>query len=145
MPVDLITWAITAHGVVLPFVIAGYYRSSDRSDRFAKSVGSKDEQLSKMRSVIARALEDHLDPVFLRADSEPVIVLPNAYRERPTNPVGSETYREALRVFIDANIATVAEYGLACRARRRWYTWAVRQDCLMLAFVIWEIVCLIWL
>jgi hypothetical protein len=141
MTADLMTWALTAHTVILPAAILGFYRSSDRSDRFAKSVGIKDDQLSKMRSVITCALEDHLEPVFLRADSEPILVLPDAYRERAVNPVGSERYREALRAFIDANIPTVAEYGRACRAKRQWHRWAIRQDCLTLGLVIWEIIC----
>lgn len=141
MPADLLGWALGVHGVVLPVSLLGLYRYSDRTELFARAVGDTDDLLTRMRRRVATALERELTPVFERSEGEPRLVRPDGYSERPTNPVGSESYREALLRFVDARIGVVVDYGRASRARAIWSSWARALSWTVLALTLWETLC----
>ncbi|MGD0265299.1 MAG: hypothetical protein ABSD47_10190 [Candidatus Methylomirabilota bacterium] len=134
-------WALGVHGVVFPLSLVGLYRYSDRTELFTKAVGDTDELLARMRRRIAAALERDLNPVFERSEGEPSTVRPDGYSERPTNPIGSEAYREALFRFIEGSAEIVVDYGRASRARGAWCAWARVLSWTVLGLAFWEVLC----
>ena len=141
MTEDLLKWALGIHGVILPLALAAFYRYSERSDLFNKSVGDTDELLARVRRGVTLALEEDLGPVFESAQSEPRIVLPTGYSERPTNPVGSAAFQDALRQFMEENVSAVVDYGRTFRARAAWCRWARVLSWAMLGLAFWEVLC----
>lgn len=141
MTQEILKWSLGVHAVILPLALAAFYRYSDRSDLFNKSVGDIDELLARMRRGVTSALEDGLGPVFERAQSEPRIVLPTSYTESPTNPVGSAAFQDALRQFMEQNVRSVVDYGRTFRAKASWSKWARVLSWAMLALAFWEALC----
>jgi len=139
---EILTWALGIHGVVLPFSLFGLYRYSDRTELFTKTVGDTDDLLDRMRGTVAAGLEEELRPVFERSDGEPLIVTPKQYTERPTNPVGSEAYREALRRFVDGKAQVLVDYVRTHKARRVWCSWARMLSWIVLILAFWQVLCL---
>jgi hypothetical protein len=141
MALDLISWALGAHGVILPLSFVALYRYSDRSDLFAKAVGDMEGLSDRMRAGITAALEDELNPVFERAEGEPRTVTMVGYSERPTNPVGSDKYRQALRRFIDGNARALIDYVCVYHAKNTWCRWARFLGWAVLSLAFWQVVC----
>lgn len=141
MTEELLKLSLGIHGVILSLALAAFYRYSDRSELFNKSVGDIDDLLARMRRGVTLALEDALGPVFESAQSEPRIVLPTGYSERPTSPVGSAAFQDALRHFMEANVRALVDYGLTFKARAAWSRWAKVLSWAMLALALWEALC----
>jgi hypothetical protein len=141
MALDLISWALGAHGVILPLSLVALYRYSDRTDMFAKAVGDMEGLADRMRAGITSALEDELNPVFEQAEGEPRTVTMEGYSERPTNPVGSDRYRQALRRFIDANAKALVDYVCVGHAKKTWCLWARFLSWAVLSLAFWQAIC----
>lgn len=141
MPEDMLAWGLGAHAVVLPLSLAGLYRYSDRSNLFKKSLGDTDDLLARMRTKVASAIEEELAPVFRRAEGEPRIVSPHGYSERPTDPVSSDAFREAIHRFVHSEVDALADYEQVYRSRNRWCHWARMLSWTVLVLSFWEVVC----
>lgn len=140
-PAEILTWTLGIHVGVIPLAVAGFYKYTDRTDIFKRSIAEADDLLQRMREHAADALEEKLSPVFQRSRTEPLIVTPFQYSERPTNPIGSDAYREAFREFIDMTSGVLIDYGQALKARTRWCRWARLLSWTVYLFALWEVVC----
>jgi hypothetical protein len=86
-------------------------------------------------------LEAELSPIFERADGEPTLVKLGGYFERPTNPVGSEVFRQAIRSFIESDSTIITNYWNTLRAKKKWCSWARRLSWVVLLLAFWEVCC----
>jgi hypothetical protein len=146
---DAITWAVGAHGTLAGLSFAGFYKYGDRADSFSKLSSEIDKLLLDLRSEIGSELEESLAPVFERApgsprfptavSSGPPLIVPAQYVEQPTNPFGSEAYREAIRAFLaNRGSALLADHWGLDRAYRRWCDGSRWLSWILLAALVWE-------
>lgn len=142
MVAQLLDLALGVHGVILPLSLVALSRYSDRSGSFSRAVGHADELLSSMRGSVAEALEKELNPVFERSEGEPNLVSLDLYSERPTNPLGSERYRQAIRRFMEGKAEQLVDYIRTHRAIRSWCNWARALSWVVLVLAFWQAVSL---
>lgn len=143
MQLDMLTWALGVHGVVLPLSLTGLYRYSDRSSLFAKALEGTDELLLRIRRRVATTIEDELGPVIQRAGGSPLLVDLSGYVERPVDPVSSDAFREAIQRFLHSDATALVDYVQVYRARNVWCSWARTLSWTVLGLSFWEVVCLV--
>jgi len=140
---QLIASVLSVHAAVLAVTLGAYYKYSEHSASFAKSFDGMTATLRRIRRKIAAALAKQLQPVFDGARSDPSPIIDahgGTYVERPINPVGSESYREAVREFIEGDDGALADYRLLLTARGRWCWWAKTRSWLILSLLFWQVV-----
>ncbi len=143
---ELASWVLGVHGTIFTISLLAFYRFSDRTQLFEKTMGDLETMLARMRQRIRNALEERLSPVFEQSRTEPTILLnPIAYTERAQNPVGTESFREALSDFLRDKCEFLAHYREVLRARNRWAFWARGMSWIALMLLIYEILCLTYL
>jgi hypothetical protein len=142
MAFDLNLWALGVHGAIIVPSLVALYRYSDRTEMFAKTMRDMEDLSDRMRAGITADLEDELGLVFGQSEGEPRTVTMEGYSEKPTNPVGSDEYRQALRRFVDGSSKALVDYYGACRARRTWSRWARLLSWVVLLLVLWQAICI---
>ena len=140
-PADMLAWTLGVHGVTFTISLAGLYRYVYKS-MSTKILADTDDLLGQMNRKVATAIEEEIAPVFERAESEPRIVSPHGYSERPIDPVHSDAFREAIRRFLQAKTPALVEYRQVYQAREKWYHWSRNLNWIVYFLSAWEIVCL---
>jgi putative solute:sodium symporter small subunit len=142
---DLIDALLVGHGAVAAVGIGMFYTYSDRTDNFITSCKGIAAVLEGMRTRIARRLADELSPVFQNVDPVPSPVLDahgDAYKGQPFNPVGSEAYLDAIRLFVGRDCEVLADYRSLGDAYEAWCFWAKTLSWLVIALSVWQIIVL---
>lgn len=115
------------HGAVLAAAVTGYYKYSDRSDHFEKSLKGVTDTIGALKRQIAFGLADRLRPVFENSQSVTSILLDTSgkqFSETYVNPVGSETYRDTVFAFVQGESGAIADYRRIVESRDKWLFWA---------------------
>jgi hypothetical protein len=135
------------HGAVGAAALTGFL-FSDRTDGIISALKGIEDTRTELRRRIVNELGEGLQPVF-RDPYEPSPILGadggqidrSTYSERPTNPLSSEAFKEAVRVFVDESDGALLDYrslSIACLGWCNWSAWASR---ILLALVVWQAVC----
>lgn len=138
---QLVSSVLGIHAAVLIGAIGAFYRYGDRSTLFAASLAGVDATIRRIRRQIADALATHLSPVFESPGSDPSPIITSnggSYSERRVNPVGSESYRESIRDFLEGDNAAIADYRLLIAAKTSWCFWARCRGWLILMLLLWQ-------
>ncbi len=138
---------LQVHGTIAASAIGAFYFYSDRTEGFISSLNGTEAVLAELRRRISAELGEQLGPVFEVPGSVPSPVLGpdgtaidrGAYVERPVNPIGSESFREALRDFIDDRANSLADYRSLVIARVGWCFWSTLLSRLLLALFVWQV------
>ena len=112
---------------MLAAAVTGYYKYSDRSDHFEKSLHGITDTIGSLKRKIAVGLADRLRPVFENSQSVTSILLDTSgkqFSETFVNPVGSETYRDTLFSFVQSESEAIADYRRIVESRDGWLFWA---------------------
>ena len=155
MPHALCDTLLTVHGTIAASAIAAFYLYSDRTEGFVSSLSGTSAVLSELRRRLTAELAEGLRPVFEDAGSVPSPVLGpdgqsvdrGTYVEQDVNPIGSESFREAMREFLDDHSNSLADYRSLSVACDGWSTWSNRLSWILLGVFAWEIIvlALLWL
>lgn len=112
---------------MLAAAVTGYYKYSDRSDHFEKSLRGLTDTIGALKRQIASGLADRLRPVFENSQSVTSILLDTSgkqFSETFVNPVGSETYRDTVFSFVQGESEAITDYRRIIESRDEWLFWA---------------------
>lgn len=112
---------------MLAAAVTGYYKYSDRSDHFEKSLKGVTDTIGALKRQVAFGLADRLRPVFENSQSVTSILLDTSgkqFSEAFVNPVGSETYRDTLFSFVQGESEAIADFRRIIESRDKWLFWA---------------------
>lgn len=126
---------------MLAAAVTGYYKYSDRSDHFEKSLKGLTDTIGALKRQIASGLADRLRPVFENSQSVTSILLDTSgkqFSETFVNPVGSETYRDTLFSFVQSEAEAITDYRRIVESRDKWLFWARVMCWTFLGTVIFE-------
>jgi hypothetical protein len=118
---------LALHGTLLAAAVTGFYKYSDRSDHFEKSLKGLSDTLETLKRQIAVGLADRLRPVFEHPRSVTLVLLDASgapFQERYVSPDGSETYREALFAFALSHFSALVDLKNLVGIREKWLFWA---------------------
>ena len=138
---DAITLALGIHGSTLLVAVGAYYKYGDRSEMFERSLAGTDNALRRLRRDLADRLAARLERIFAASVSVPSpLVDANgvSYKERPVNPVQSESYREGFREFIESNAQVILDYRSLLMCRDRWCRHAKLLSWAVLLLFVWQ-------
>lgn len=138
----ILAWTLGSHVGVLSLALIAFYKYGDRTEIFSKALADTDSLLASMRKRVVTAFEEGLSDTFYRAGSDPILVSPDFYTERPVNPVGSDDFRQSLRRIIDGNADILVDYMRTSRARKLWSFWARILSWTVLIAAIWQVICI---
>ncbi len=142
---DLTAMMLAGHAAALLPIVAVFFRYTDRTDAFQKSLAGTDSLLRALRQRIAANLAERLKAIFEnpgRLASPIVGPRGDSYAERPANIVESEAYREVVKDFVDTDIDVIVAYRAVQAARDSWCRWARVISWAALLLLAWEIVAL---
>jgi hypothetical protein len=140
--VKLIDFFLSTHAAAFTAAVATFASYSDRTDGFGRSLAGTTRTLTEIRRRLASQLSEKLTPVFECPGAVPSpILVPDGgtYVEYPVNPVGSESFREAVREFLDSSTAAIADYRTLALARDKWCGWSRLLCTLLLYLIVWEL------
>ncbi len=112
---------------MLAAALTGYYKYSDRSDHFEKSLRGIADTIGALKRRIASGLADSLRPIFENSQSVTSILLDTSgkqFSETFVNPVGGEAYRDTLFSFVQSESQAIADYRRIVESRDGWLFWA---------------------
>lgn len=137
---ELVNLLLSVHGAIFLTSLVGFYKYGDRTEIMSRSLHGTEGLLASLRMRLSDALAQKLKLTFQDASTQPTILLtPDvAYTEKPTDPVESESYREAFREFIEAHQSQLVDFRSALLARDYWCRWARRLSWGILSLMIWE-------
>jgi hypothetical protein len=118
---------LTLHATILAAAVTGYYKYSDRSGHFEKSLKGVTDTIEALKRQIASALADHLEPVFKESQSVTSLLIDSSgkqFSETFVNPVGGERYRNAVFSFVQDESQAIADYRRIVEGRDKWLSWA---------------------
>ncbi len=126
---DLLSITLSVHAAVLLGALAAWYKYGDRSDVLARSLGGTEKILSTLRMMISRDLTAAIKTVLATVSSNPSPILGpdgknSTYSEKASNFLESESFRQAVRDYIDFGADAISDYRLLMRARTIWCLWA---------------------
>lgn len=139
---ELVDLLLKVHVGILGVALVLFYSYSDRTDGFAASLKGVSAVQAEMRRRMVGALASRLHDVFQNPGSVPSPVLGpdgEAYSERAVNPIGSESFREALRDFMHDNSSPLADYRSLVAASNSWCFWANKLSWFVFSLFIWQI------
>jgi len=138
---QIVSSILSVHGAILIGAIGAFYKYGDRSTLFAASLAGVDATMRRIRRKIANDLATHLHPLFESPGSDPSPIITSnggSYSERRVNPVGSESYGESIRDFLEREQAAMVDYRLLVTAKTSWCFWARCRGWLILILLLWE-------
>jgi len=137
----VLAWTLGSHAMILPLALIAFHKYGDRTEIFSKALADTDSLLASMRKRVVTAFEEGLSDTFYRAGSDPILISPDLYTERPVNPVGSDDFRQSLSGIIDGNADILVDYMRTSRARKLWCFWARILSWTVLIAAIWQVIC----
>ena len=129
--------ALGTHATLLVGVLAAYYKYGDRTEITARGLQGTDATLREIRRKIAASLADAVREQL----AAPTLILEastESYVERPSNPLESERYREAVRDFVEGNSSFLIDCRNLTLYRNAWLRAARRLSWILLAFGAYE-------
>ncbi len=145
---QLVSSVLGVHAAVLIGAIGAFYKYGERSTLFTVSLSGVDATIRRLRRRIADDLAAHLRPLFESPGSDPSPIITSnggSYGERPVNPVGSESYREFVRDFVERDDAAMLDYRLLVAAKTSWCRWARLRGWLVWSLLLWQVLAVILL
>lgn len=121
--------------------LAAYYKFGDRTDITSRSLQGTDSLLRDIRRALAAELADWLRPALEESVSVSALIIDpssGAYVERPSRPLDSERFREAVREFVEIDSVRLADCRSLLSLRKRWCSAASALSWLLLTLVIWQ-------
>lgn len=144
---QLLTAILAFHSSILVSAVVAYHKYGDRTELFQKSLDGTNSILERLLRLVSSDLEQRLAAVFAVQD-EPrkVVLLTDELYDKPVSPVGSETYREAIRDFVVSSGEGLKDCFYLMKLRDAWCRWAKRLSWTMLVLVIWQVIAssLVW-
>lgn len=134
--------ALGNHAVLLAGGLAAYYKYGDRTDITGRSLQGTEATLTGIRRLIAASLAKSLrQQLEAPPTTSPTIILEaseQAYVERPSNPLDSERFRDAVREFVEGDTASLIDCRNLVRLRDAWLRVSKRLSHILLAFVAYQ-------
>jgi hypothetical protein len=137
----IVNVAVGGHFGVLVFALAGFHKWGFSSSEFKTWKKETYQTLENLKIKISEKLEESLKPVFDgfgRVIKSNILDSGGHYCEKPVNPVGSESYRNALFEFVDNNVDELVDYKLLKRTRKAFGFWTAYLSWSILGLVILE-------